>query len=77
MFSDINRPGARPKSITAIEQSIFNDAPPPIEILRYRYRKMFGLTEQELEQEPIDTFYTNLFIHAQIAEKQRLEAKNG
>lgn len=35
------------------------------------------MTEAELEQEPIDTFYTNLYIHAQIAEKQRIEAKNG
>lgn len=38
---------------------------------------MFSMTEAELEQEPIDTFYTNLYIHAQMNEKQRIEAKNG
>jgi len=41
------------------------------------YRKLFGLTEAEVEQEPVDTFYTNLYISAQIAEKQRIEEKNG
>jgi len=35
------------------------------------------MTEAELEQEPVDTFYTNLYISAQINEKQRIEAKNG
>ena len=35
------------------------------------------MTEAELEQEPVDTFYTNLYIYAQMNEKQRIEAKHG
>lgn len=36
-----------------------------------------GLTAQELEVEPIDQFFTNLFILAQIQEKQRIEIEHG
>lgn len=31
----------------------------------------------EIEQEPIDEFYTNLKIHAEILKKQELENKHG
>lgn len=30
-----------------------------------------------MEQEPVDEFYTNMYISAQIDRKQRIEAKNG
>lgn len=77
MFCNHYRTKDKPKILRAIEESVFNNAPPPPELLEYKYRKMFGLSAIEFAQEPIDTFYTNLFIHAQIAEKQRIEAKNG
>lgn len=67
----------RPKSIGAIEQSIFNNAPPPHEILRYKYRKIFGLSAAEMDAEPLDEFYTNLYIYAQIKKKEELESKHG
>ena len=48
-----------------------------MEVLMYRYREIFGLSATEMEAEPVDTFYTNLYIYAQISEKQRIEAKHG
>jgi len=30
-----------------------------------------------MEEEPIDDFFTNLFIHAHIEKKKELEAKHG
>ena len=45
--------------------------------MKYQYRKIFGLTEKELEEESIDTFYTNLYIHGAISKKQELEARHG
>lgn len=41
------------------------------------YRKMFSLSAEQMESEPVDQFYTNLYISAQIDNKQRIEAKNG
>lgn len=49
----------------------------PDALVKYHYRKIFGLTAQELEAEPIDQFYTNFYIHAEILEKQRIEANHG
>ena len=72
-----NRTENRPKIIRAIDESIFNNAQPPIEVLEFKYRKLFGLSESELAHESTHTFYTNLYINAQIQEKQRIEAKNG
>ena len=48
--------------------------------MKYIYRKEFGLTAQELEEEPVDEFFTNLQIRAFIKDKERLmskEANNG
>lgn len=61
----------------AIEQSIFNGIGWPNELKEYQYRKLFHLTAEEYDNEPADRLYTNLFIHAQIQEKKRIEAKNG
>ena len=60
-----------------IDQYIFNGSGYSPEVARFQYRKLFGMTEAELEQEPVDTFYTNLYIYAQMNEKQRIEAKHG
>lgn len=38
---------------------------------------MFNLTATEMEAEPVDEFYTNLYISGQIENKRRLEEKNG
>lgn len=48
----------------------------PHVMLRYQYRKLFGLTAQELELEPADQFFTNLYIYGQIQEKERIESKH-
>lgn len=61
----------------AIEDAIFNKAAPPWPLVQYSYRKMFNLSAQQLEQEPVDQFAINLFIEKQINEKQELEAKHG
>lgn len=67
----------RPKIIGAIEQSIFNDAPPPDELLKFHYRKTFGLSALQLAEEPSDELFTNLHIIAQIREKERLNNQHG
>lgn len=36
-----------------------------------------GLSYEELQNEPIDEFFTNLYILAQISKKMELESKNG
>lgn len=48
-----------------------------MDVLKFRYRKLFGLTAKELREETSDEFLTNLYIYAQIQEKGRLEAKHG
>lgn len=50
---------------------------PPTELIRYRYRRIFHLDAYQMEGEPLDQLFTNLYIHSQIQEKQRLEAKHG
>jgi hypothetical protein len=32
---------------------------------------MFGLSAEELESEPVDQFFTNLFINGEIEERKR------
>lgn len=46
-------------------------------LLRYQYRKLFGLNYQELEEEPIDQFFLNLKIYAKIKENERIMQKHG
>jgi hypothetical protein len=61
----------------AVEDAIFNNAPPPWPLVQYSYRKIFHLSAQQLEEEPVDQFAMNMFIEKQIAKKQELEAKHG
>lgn len=56
--------------IEAIEQSIFNNALPPIELVKFKYRQLFGLTAREMDEEPIDEFFINNLIYAQMLEKE-------
>ena len=48
-----------------------------MEVLRYIYRKTFGLSARELAEEPTDEFFTNIHIIAKISERQADEAKYG
>jgi hypothetical protein len=50
--------------------------PAPRELELFYYRQTFGLSALELEQEPIDQFFTNIFILGQIAEKNRINNKH-
>jgi len=43
----------------------------------YQYRKLFSLSVEDMAKEPVDQFYTNLYIYAQIKEKERINAKHG
>lgn len=67
----------RPKSRSAIDESIHNGAIKPDELLRFEYRRVFGLTAKELSEEPIDQFFTNSYILAQIADRQRIKNEHG
>lgn len=46
-----------------------------MELLKYKYRELFHLSAKEMAEEPIDQFFTNLYIYAQISKKQEKEAK--
>ena len=77
MFSNTLRTKSRPKILSAIDNSIYNDAPPTPEILSYTYRKIFKLSYEDYLKEPSTEFFTNLYIYSQINKKQELEAKHG
>ena len=69
----------KPKSLEAIQDIIYNEskiAAPP-ELAKYIYRKTFHLSAQEMEDEPIDQFFTNLQILGYMKDKERLESKHG
>lgn len=55
--------------------AIFNNTQPPIELLEYFYRKEFGLTEEEMQNEPADKFLVNLKIMEWLKEKEYREMK--
>jgi len=62
----------------ALEDAIYNNSgQAPFELAIFHYRKMFGLSATQIEQEPIDQLFLNLKIYAYIKDKERLEAKNG
>lgn len=61
----------------AIDEAIYNDAPYPDELDEFIYRREFGLSAQEMVEEPVDQFFTNLYILAQIKRKRRIIAKHG
>lgn len=48
-----------------------------MEILKYKYKEIFHLTAQQVEDEPSDDFFTNLFIHEHINKKQEKINKHG
>lgn len=67
---------SKPKIDEAVQDAIYNGANAPIEVLKFQYRKIFGLSAAELEEEPADQFFTNLRIYSYIKDKQRLEQNN-
>lgn len=77
MFSNTHREKQRPKSREAIDNAIFNNGEQTIEILKFKYREIFGLTSKEMLEEPTDEFFTNLYIYGQIKKKEDIEAKHG
>ncbi len=48
-----------------------------MEVAKYLYRESFGLTAAEMEEEPIDDFFTNLQIRAFIEDKRKQDKKHG
>lgn len=46
-------------------------------IQRFHYRKMFGLTAEEMEVEPIDQFFINSLIYGHIEKKNEELSKHG
>lgn len=64
-----------PKTLEAVREAIYNDAEQPLELLKLHYRKIFGLSAQEMEDEPADQFFTNLQILAEIEKKERIAEK--
>lgn len=58
-------------------QHIQNGHPQTEEVLRYQYRRLFGLTAGQYEAEPIDQRNENLFIYSQILKQKDREAKHG
>lgn len=47
-----------------------------MEVLKFIYRKTFGLTAEEMQNEPITEFFTNLYILGQINEREADEIKH-
>lgn len=77
MFCDFDGAEARPKRLDLISEAIFNNQEPPDELLRFTYRRLFGLSAAEIANEPMDEFYTNLFIYAEMQKKEELMNKHG
>jgi len=46
-------------------------------VLTYIYRREFGLTAQQMTEEPVDQFFLNLQIYAFMRDKERLSQKHG
>lgn len=77
MLRVFHRTKNRPKRIEAITQAVYNGAPMPDEMVRFSYRKLFKLTSYEFEAEPVDEFFINLLIYAEMQKKEKVEAKHG
>jgi len=60
-----------------LENAIYNGGPVPEELESFVYRREFGLSAQQLADEPMDQFFTNLLILRMIKDKQRLEDTHG
>ena len=65
----------RPKSLEALEDAIYNDLAAPPELQKYIYRREFGLSAQEMQDEPIEEFFLNMKIYALIKDKERITAE--
>lgn len=74
MLSDIHRSDTRPKSRDSIDNAIANDRF-DLDVARFHYRKMFKLSALEMEQEPMDRFFTNLYISSEIQKKMEREQR--
>lgn len=58
-----------------MQDIIFHNAMPNLDYLRYLYRKLFGLSARQMNEEPMDEFFTNLLIYGYIQDRKRLEEK--
>lgn len=65
--------GVTPKSLEAIEIAIATGKNPPDELVKYKYRRWFKLSAQEMADEPIDQFSTNLLIYGLIQKRKLKE----
>lgn len=59
-----------------IDQAIFNNSGYSFDLIRYAYRKKFGLTAEEFENEPADQLFTNNYITAQLEKKREWESRS-
>jgi len=61
-----------------LENSILHGSPLPDELIEYRYREKFHLSNAEMLEEPLEKFYVNLEIMDIEAFKENQEInKNG
>ena len=44
-------------------------------ISEFHYRKLFGLSKQQMLDEPLDDYFTNLFIQETLSSKEEQESK--
>ena len=44
-------------------------------ISEFKYRKLFGLSKQQMLPEPLDDYFTNSFIQESISARESQEAK--
>lgn len=58
-------------------QHIQNGQPQSEPVLRYQYRRLFGLTAAQYEAEPIDQRNENLYIYGEIEKQKKRESKHG
>ena len=55
--------------------AIIHDAPAPQIATEYLYRKEFGMSQEELDNERLDIFNTNLLIMQLIKKRDKMESK--
>lgn len=72
----------KPKLERALAEAIFNEMTAPIELVEYRYREKFHLSNAQMAAEPLDKFFTNLkimeFESKRAEEEQKMmERKHG
>ena len=57
--------------------SSIQNGQPNLDVARYQYRKLFRLSAEEMEREPMDEMQMNLFIHQEVVKQQEREMKHG